>query len=65
VRRVIRTPGTIADNNELARVRRFLGEGDGASGNAFDGGLAVSLRDREVDGREEPFALIHQLEEIL
>jgi hypothetical protein len=65
VRRVIRTPGTIADNNELARVRRFLGEGDGASGNAFDGGLAVSLRDREVGGREEPFALIHQLEEIL
>jgi hypothetical protein len=64
VRRVIRTPGTIADDGELARVRRFLLGGDDVSGNAFDGGLAVSLRDREAGGREEPFALIHQLEEI-
>jgi hypothetical protein len=64
VRRIIRTPGTIADNAELARVRRFLVGGDESSGNAFDGGMAVSLRDRETDGREEPFALIHQLEEI-
>jgi hypothetical protein len=64
VRRVIRTPGTIADNAELARVRRFLVGGDESSGNAFDGGMAVSLRDRAADVREEPFALIHQLEEI-
>jgi hypothetical protein len=45
-------------------VRRFLVGGDESSGNAFDGGMAVSLRDRETDGREEPFALIHQLVEI-
>jgi hypothetical protein len=64
VRRVIRTPGTIADNAELARVRRFLVGGDDTSGNAFDGGMGVSLRDRPAGGREEPFALIHQLEEI-
>jgi hypothetical protein len=64
VRRVIRTPGTIADNAELARVRRFLVGGDDTSANAFDGGMGVSLRDRPAGGRDEPFALIHQLEEI-
>ena len=63
VRRVIRTAGTIADNDELARVRRFLlGEG-GGSGNAFDGGLAMSLRGRDPNARDEPFALLHQIEE--
>jgi hypothetical protein len=64
VRRVIRTPGTIADNAELSRVRRFLLGADGGSGNAFDGGLAISLRDRDFGGRDEPFALIHQMEEV-
>lgn len=64
VRRVIRTPGTIADNDELDRVRRFLlGEG-GGSGNAFDGGLAMSLRLHDAGDRDEPFALLHQLEEV-
>jgi hypothetical protein len=63
VRRVIRTPGTIADNDELDRVRRFLGGGGAASDNAFDGGQAVSLRHRVPGARDEPFALLHQMEE--
>jgi hypothetical protein len=51
VRRVIRTPGTIADHTELERVRRFLtGEAGG-----IDGGRRIT--------RNEPFALLHQLEE--
>jgi hypothetical protein len=63
VRRVIRTPGnpgTIADDEELRRVRDFLLGGGAGSGNAFDGGIAVSLRDRAARGRDEPFALLHQ-----
>ena len=40
VRRVIRTPGTIADHTELDRVRRFLTGEAGGIGNAFDAGLA-------------------------
>ena len=64
LRRVIRTPGTIADDAELDRVRRFLlGEG-GGSDNAFDGGMARSLRLRDADARVEPFALLHQMEEV-
>jgi len=64
VRRVICTPGTIADDGELDRVRRFLlGEG-GGSGNAFDGGLATSLRERDPGARAEPFALLHHAEEL-
>jgi hypothetical protein len=64
VRRVIRTPGTIADDDELDRVRRFLlGEG-GGSGNAFDGGLAMSLRERDPGARSEPFALLHRAAEL-
>jgi hypothetical protein len=62
VRRVIRTPGTVADDGELARVRRFLLGAGGGSGNAFDGGLALSLRDRDVAARQEPFAILHQME---
>jgi hypothetical protein len=61
VRRVIRTPGTIADTNELDRVRGFL-LSEGGLPNAFDG-LAPSLRRRDYGAREEPFALLHQLEE--
>jgi len=61
VRRVIRTPGTIADDDELDRVRRFLC-GGGRSGNAFDGGVATSLRDRDPGDRREPFAILHQME---
>jgi hypothetical protein len=62
VRRVIRTPGTILDNDELGRVRRFL-LGGGGYDNAFDGGLALSLRD--PDRRREPFAMLHEMEAVL
>ncbi len=64
VRRVIRTPGTIADNGELDRMRRFLcREGSGAD-NAFDGGLARSLSTLDPRERVEPFALIHRMGEV-
>jgi hypothetical protein len=52
VRRVIRTPGTIADNTQLARIRLFL-TGELEPGNAFYAAQAV-LQARE------PFALLHQ-----
>jgi hypothetical protein len=62
VRRIIRTSGTIADDRELDRVRRFkLGE-YGNGGNAFDGGIQRSLR-LAGDDRHEPFALLHAMEE--
>lgn len=64
VRRIIRTPGTINDDAELDRVRRFLLGESGGSDNAFDGGRAMSLRLRGAATREEPFALLHQLEEV-
>jgi hypothetical protein len=63
VRRVIRTPGTIADGDELDRVRRFFVGESGATGNAFDAGLAESLGRTGRPQREEPFALLHQLED--
>jgi hypothetical protein len=62
VRRVIRTAGTITDDFEMDRVRRFrMGEHDG--GNAFDGGLGVSLQHEDRMDRYEPFALLHAAEE--
>jgi hypothetical protein len=64
IRRVIRTSGTIADDNELARVRAFLLGEEAGSGNSFDGGIAMSLSERANRDRDEPFALLHQLEEI-
>jgi len=60
VRRVIRTAGDIADNEQLDRVRRFLLGETGASGNAFDAGLASSARSPQAINRDEPFALLHQ-----
>jgi hypothetical protein len=63
VRYVIRTHGTIANDDELARVRNYLTGQSGAIGNAFDSSLPVSLRHRGGKGRDEPFALLHQLEE--
>ena len=61
VRRVIRTAGTISDELEMDRVRRFrMGEHDG--GNAFDGGLGVSLQFEDPNDRYEPFALLHAAE---
>jgi hypothetical protein len=52
VRRVIKTAGDIADNDELKRVRRFL-TGDLEPGNAFD-------RARAAMTAREPFALLHR-----
>jgi len=53
VRRVIRTPGTIADDEQLERMRRFLTEGGLEADNAFDfARKALSAR--------EPFALLHR-----
>ena len=63
VRRVIRTPGTISDNREMDRVRRFrMGGHEG--GNAFDGGLGRSRRLERDDDRDEPFAQLHAAEEV-
>jgi hypothetical protein len=63
VRRVIRTPGTIADDDELDRVRRFHVGERGAVGNSFDAGLAESLGRPGPRPRNEPFALLHQVED--
>lgn len=63
VRRVIRTPGTVASNRELERVRRFLVGASGVVGNAFDAGLPESLRLERAASHHEPFALLHRLEE--
>jgi hypothetical protein len=63
VRRVIRTAGTIADTDELNRIRDFLTGGRGVVGNSFDAGFAESLADEYRSTRVEPFALLHQLEE--
>jgi len=52
VRRVIRTPGTIADNVQLERVRRFLTDGGLEPGNAFE------FAHQAMNARE-PFALVH------
>ena len=51
--RVIRTPGTIADDGALSRVRDYLGGGGLESSNAFDGPLAML-------NNSEPFALLHR-----
>jgi hypothetical protein len=53
VRRVIRTPGNIADNAQLERVRRFKTEGLQGTENAFD------TLTKSHDCRE-PFALLHR-----
>jgi hypothetical protein len=53
VRRVIRTPGTIADDVQLGRMRRFITGGGLEPGNAFDS-ARVALHARE------PFALLHR-----
>lgn len=53
VRRVIRTRGTIADDRELERVRRFLVDGGLEPPNAFN-------RARDLVNSREPFALLHR-----
>lgn len=52
IRRVIRTPGDVSDNAELARVRGYLTGDAFGPGNAFD-----SVKER-LNARE-PFALLH------
>jgi hypothetical protein len=56
VRRVIRTAGTIADDDQLARIRRFLTDGGLEPGNAFDSA-------RKAMAAREPFALLHRTRE--
>ena len=53
IRRVIRTPGTITDNDELERQRRFLVDGGLEPSNAFHPAS-------DAWGNREPFALLHQ-----
>ena len=60
-------PAPSPTTDELKRLRRYLrGRGSG-SGNAFDGDLTPSLRRRAPSAptaREEPFALLHRVEEV-
>ena len=49
----MRTPGTVADDEELNKMRMFLTEGALDPGNAFDG-PARTLHSRE------PVALLHR-----
>jgi hypothetical protein len=58
VRRVIRTAGTIADNAQLERVRRYVTEGAPGPANAFE----PASRAMQQHGRE-PFALLHRSKE--
>ncbi|OJV14795.1 MAG: hypothetical protein BGO21_19075 [Dyadobacter sp. 50-39] len=57
--RVIRTCGTITDNAELERVRKFKAGELAVNGNAFDSGLALSLGITSNSLQNEPFALLH------
>ncbi|HKE84267.1 MAG TPA: hypothetical protein VKB50_10945 [Vicinamibacterales bacterium] len=56
VRRVIRTAGTIADNAQLERVRRYITEGVPGPSNAFSPA-------RNAMHEREPFALLHRDQE--
>lgn len=64
VRRVIRTRGTVVDDDELGRVRRFLQGGSPGRDNAFDGVLEESIGRRSLLRRDEPFALLHDSAEV-
>jgi hypothetical protein len=59
-RHIIGTPGTVRDDAELDRVRRYLTGEAGAETNAFDGVRALSLREGTAGRRSEPFALLHR-----
>lgn len=56
VRRVIRTAGTIADDVQLERVRRFITEGAPGPADAF-------FPARNAMQEREPFALLHRHQE--
>ena len=53
VRRVIRTAGTIADDEQLKRVRKYITEGAAGPSNAFQPA-------RKAIQEREPFALLHR-----
>lgn len=55
VRRIIRTPGTITDDRQLERMRRYLAD-EMEPGNAF-------ARARDSLDAREPFALLHRHDE--
>ena len=58
-RHVIQTPGTVADDDELALVRAFLTRDADSDANAFS--LRTrSLRSARDGGLNEPFALLHR-----
>jgi hypothetical protein len=65
VRRIMATSGDVADDERLERIRKFLlGESGHNAGNAFDGGIAMSLAsERASYSAQEPFALLHALGE--
>jgi hypothetical protein len=59
-RHIIRTPGTVEDDKELAIVRAFLtGEAE-ASANSFNGRRQRSLTEPRVRSFDEPFAMLHR-----
>jgi hypothetical protein len=59
-RHIIRTPGTIADDDELERVRQYVSGDADPTANAFDGMRVQSLREKSFSGLKEPFALLHR-----
>ncbi|MEM1119645.1 MAG: hypothetical protein AAGJ18_04310 [Bacteroidota bacterium] len=64
IRRIIRTDGDINKDERLERIRAYLLGDPSKHNNAFDAGMAESLRGGESAHRDEPFALLHsQLEE--
>ena len=65
IRRVIRTAGTITDDDALRRVRSFRMGETGVTGNAFDAGIADGFKAQRHNARDEPFALLHQSQEVL
>jgi hypothetical protein len=56
----VRLHGTVADNDELERVRAFLTGEAPPSVNAFVGEKTLSLKERAAAGWNEPFALLHR-----
>ena len=56
VRRIIRTPGTINDDRQLERIRRFMVDGELEPPNAF----ARARETSQAEAEREPFALLHR-----
>ena len=60
IRRIIKTRGTIGDDERLAAVRNHYTGEPNAHGNAFDAGIMHSMKEGQTNQRNEPFALLHQ-----